>query len=190
MFYYLFLCLLAYLIGSIPTSYWLVKLIYKRDIRKIGSGNSGASNTFRNFGLITGLAVLSIDIFKGYVSTRLDPNIEIQFFLILSAILGHVFSIFSDFKGGKGVAISLGCLIALNPQLVILPVIIFLITLLIWRIASVSSLVATFSLLISSILFNNIIIIPFLSIFILIIILFAHRENVERIINGEEKKLF
>ena len=184
------LCVISYLIGSIPTAYWFIKLFYKRDIRKIGSGNSGASNTFRNFGILATLPVLIIDILKGYLAANLSSNINIQFFIVLSAIIGHIFSIFSDFKGGKGVAISLGCLITINSQLLIIPVSLFILSLMIWRIASLSSIISIYSLLISSIIFNREPVVSFLAFFIFFLILLAHRENVDRLINGEEKKLF
>ncbi|MBN2519273.1 MAG: glycerol-3-phosphate acyltransferase, partial [Bacteroidales bacterium] len=125
------LIILAYLIGSIPSSVWIGKIFFNTDIRKFGSKNAGTTNTFRVLGYKAGLPVLFIDILKGYFAVSLvlifkNHNLtEIQIFnfqliLGLAAILGHIFPIFAKFKGGKGVATLLGIFlsIALFPTLI------------------------------------------------------------------------
>src|SRR5690606_18855796 len=108
------LIVLAYLIGSIPTAVWVSKKMYGIDIREHGSGNAGATNTFRVLGPRAGTAVMIIDMLKAFIAVKLslvsslpwysEQITNLQVFLGLAAVLGHIFPIWADFRGGKGIA--------------------------------------------------------------------------------------
>src|SRR5690606_8612228 len=112
------LVILAYLIGSIPTAVWISKKVYGIDIREHGSGNAGATNTFRILGSKAGSVVMFVDMMKGFVAVKLsllsgfswtsEAIVNLQVFLGLAAVLGHIFPIWADFKGGKGIATLFG----------------------------------------------------------------------------------
>lgn len=187
---FLLLILIAYLIGSLPTSLLIGKIFYKKDIRTIGSGNAGATNTLRNFGMIPGLVVLIMDFLKGFIACNLSQQTEIQFFLLFSVIIGHVYSVFSKFKGGKGASTTLGCFFGLNPLFILIPISVYLLVFLKTKISSISSIFSIFSLTASGLLFNNDIIISLMIILVCPLILWTHRENIDRIMEGKEKKLF
>jgi glycerol-3-phosphate acyltransferase PlsY len=182
--------IIAYLIGAIPTGLIVGKLFFGVDIRKVGSGNSGATNAYRIFGHKAGLSVLFFDVMKGIAAINLCSEPVMQLLLGLSVISGHVWSIFAEFKGGKGVATTYGVFLAVNPILVILPLCIYVFTFLLFRISSVSSIVSILSLIFSALIINVDVTTSFLILLVCPLILWTHRENIERIINGEEKKLF
>ncbi|MDA3780608.1 MAG: glycerol-3-phosphate acyltransferase, partial [Bacteroidales bacterium] len=123
--------IVAYLLGSIPTSVWLGRYFYKLDIREHGSGNAGATNTFRVLGIKAGIIVFIVDILKGFVAVNLihfthyyiphsGDYINIQLLLGIATIIGHIFPIYVGFRGGKGVATLFGviCAISLYPTLI------------------------------------------------------------------------
>lgn len=195
------LIILAYLIGSIPSSVWIGKIFFNTDIRKFGSKNAGTTNTFRVLGYKAGLPVLFIDILKGYFAVSLvlifkNHNLtEIQIFnfqliLGLAAILGHIFPIFAKFKGGKGVATLLGIFlsIALFPTLISLFAFILILTL--TKYVSVSSIIAglIFPISINLIYTGYPVSLKIASIGIALIILITHRKNIKRLLNKEEAK--
>jgi len=183
--------IISYLLGSIPTGYLIAKIFHKKDIRTLGSGNSGATNAYRNFGHKTGLFVLICDVLKGFITVSLFCETPLmQFLVALSVISGHIWSIFTDFKGGKGVATTYGVFLALNPLLILIPLGIYIFSFSIWRISSVSSLLSILSLTISVFFIPVHFSILFLILITCPLILYTHRENIERIINDEEKKLF
>src|SRR5688572_29100054 len=148
------LLLTAYLLGSIPTSVWIGKAFYKIDVREFGSGNAGATNTFRVLGKRAGIPVLIIDIVKGSAAVGLawfsgfdfgiDEFINLQLGLGVAALLGHIFPVFAGFRGGKGVATILGIVACIVPVSCAIGLLIFLIVLLITRIVSLSSITAGF----------------------------------------------
>ena len=194
--YFIFF-MLSYILGSIPFSVWIGKLWYGIDIRQHGSGNAGATNTFRVLGKKAGVIVLILDVLKGYLAVFLPVwlglehagNIRVVCGLI--SVLGHVYSVFLNFKGGKGVATSLGVMVALAPLATISSAIVFLV---LWRLSAYISL----SSIISSIVFpifhliwhNNasklqwsvVVLMP-------LIILYTHRSNIKRLIRGNENKI-
>ncbi|MCU0341127.1 MAG: glycerol-3-phosphate 1-O-acyltransferase PlsY, partial [Spirosomaceae bacterium] len=144
----------AYLLGSIPSAVWYGEAYFGIDVRKHGSGNAGATNTFRVLGKKAGTMVLLMDIFKGWTATMLavilyhlsvieDTQI-LTFKLLLGAmsVLGHLFSVFVKFKGGKGVATSLGMVLAMNPQVALMCIAIFLVVLIVSHYVSLSSIIA------------------------------------------------
>ncbi|MGF1924431.1 MAG: glycerol-3-phosphate 1-O-acyltransferase PlsY, partial [Bacteroidia bacterium] len=149
----------AYLFGSIPTAVWLGQAFYGVDVREYGSGNAGATNTFRVLGKKAGIAVMLIDIFKGYTATKLayfiglsvtGPQNSTQFVnyelaLGVIAVMGHLFPIFAGFRGGKGVATLFGMILAVNPSAAMLCVGVFVIVLLCTKYVSLSSICAGFT---------------------------------------------
>lgn len=181
---------LAYLIGSIPTGLIIGKLFFKIDIRNVGSGNSGATNAYRIFGHKAGLSVLFFDVLKGIIATNLSTEPVMQFLLGIFVIGGHVWSVFAGFRGGKGVATTYGVFLGINPLLVILPLLIYVLTFFLFRISSVSSIASILSLIFSAFFVDINIMTSFLILLVCPLILWTHTENIERIINGEEKKLF
>lgn len=183
----------SYLLGAVPFSLIIGKLFYKVDIREHGSGNVGSTNTFRVLGKKAGIAVLILDILKGFIPVlsatlmTLDVNVHVLLFGLI-ATLGHVFPVFLKFKGGKAVATSSGAVLAYNPIVFIILVLLFLITLKISKFVSLSSIVAAVSfLIISLILWDSLLIVIAVIIFIVIIV--RHISNIKRIINGTESKI-
>ena len=182
--------LIAYLIGSIPTAYLLGKYFFDKDIRQLGSGNSGATNIFRVFGFWPAITVLMLDILKGYFATSISDEIGYQVFLGLMVIIGHIFPIFSRFRGGKAVTTTFGCFIAINPLVLIIPVIVWIFTFTKSKISSLSSIASIWSLCLSMILIETHPMLNLFTLIVLVIVTFSHRKNIQRLLNGEEKKLF
>ena len=187
---------IPYLIGSIPFGLIFSKLNGYGDIRKIGSGNIGATNVLRTGNKKLALLVLICDGFKGYLSVIfvtifLSNNYnEISLCIaIIFVIIGHCFPIWLKFKGGKGVATILGCLLALSLFLVTIILISWLIIALIFKKSSLSSLISIFCIpLLVLILFGINLSISFYIVFL--IISFRHKENIIRLLNGSEPKIF
>ena len=199
------LVLCAYLIGSFPSAVWIGKLFYNKDVREYGSGNAGATNTFRVLGVRAGLPVLLIDIFKGWLSVNLillfnqninsnlnvDRFFEIQLVLALSAVLGHLFPIYTGFRGGKGIATMLGVLIGILPIAALGSSVIFIIFLLLFRYVSLASIIASISFPLIVFLFLEIDndALNLFVIFVPILSLITHQKNIEKLLKGEETKV-
>ena len=167
------MCVIGYLLGSIPSGVWIGKLMYGKDVRDYGSGNMGTTNTFRVLGKKAGIIVLVMDMFKGTLTA------------LLSAIIGHVFPIFAGFKGGKAVATSVGVLLVYNPEFFLIAWVIFLITLYVSSMVSVASMVG-FTLITVVSLFYNDPILTIVALSLTIFIFIRHWGNIERIKNGTE----
>jgi glycerol-3-phosphate acyltransferase PlsY len=191
----------AYLLGSIPTAVLVGKVFYKIDIRTTGSGNAGATNTIRVLGLKAGIPVLLFDVFKAWAAVKLSlfltnplftENQQIVFQIILGsvAVLGHVFPVFASFKGGKGVASLVGVIIALYPASFLVILCCFILTMVLTRIVSVSSIVCSIIFPIVEIfIFNETnVALMILAIGIAIFIPYTHKANIKRLIAGTEKK--
>ncbi len=190
----------AYLLGSIPTSVWVGKRFYGIDIREHGSKNAGATNTIRVLGWKAGLPVFIIDGLKGSISaslvlfTSLIPgtNNYVAFQLVLgfAALLGHIFPIFAKFKGGKGVATLLGVVIAISPIPALLCFVIFVIVLLLFKYVSVGSIIAgmCYPLMIFFIFTGEPVSLKIASIVMSVALIITHKKNIKRLINGEESK--
>ena len=190
----------AYILGSIPTSYIMGKLINGIDIRDFGSGNVGATNALRILGTKVGIFTLIIDIGKGFLAVNIARFIipEPTDLLIIStglfAILGHIFTVFLNFKGGKGVATSAGVFIALVPIPVAIALIVFIITVWISKFVSLGSILGALTLFISELvinirnLFSELEILVFTFIIALFIII-RHKANIQRLLNGNENKI-
>ena len=180
----------AYLLGSIPFGFILTKIFVKKDIRKSGSGNIGASNVLRSGGKFLGLLTLLLDGAKGYFAILITLN-NFQDYLILSASLtfmGHLFPIWLKFKGGKGVATYLGILIAINFILAIVFILTWIIIILISKYPSLASLVSTFIVLIVNFIFNGMYQ-SFILILFFLLILYSHKSNIQRLKAGTENKI-
>jgi len=185
---YLIIVLGSYLLGSIPFGFILTKIFLKKDIRNIGSGNIGATNALRTGNKLLGYATLILDITKAilpilYVKFNYPDYI---FVASLSAFLGHVFPIWLKFKGGKGVATYVGILFSINLILGSIFVVSWVVTFLISKYSSLSSLMASLIVPIYLIIFENYNSIFFIIMFVLIF--YTHRENVKRLKNKEESK--
>ncbi|MGY8988461.1 MAG: glycerol-3-phosphate 1-O-acyltransferase PlsY [Flavobacteriales bacterium] len=188
--------ILAYLIGSFPSAVWLGKTFYNKDVREYGSGNAGATNTFRVLGKKAGIPVLLMDVFKGwfavYLASMTDGNTISQLSFGIAAVIGHLFPIYTGFRGGKGIATLLGFMIGMEPIASGFCALIFLISFLISKYVSLSSIIAsiTFPLVIFLYDYKNPpdeSLITF-SIFVPILALITHQKNIERLIRGEENK--
>ncbi len=193
--------ILAYLMGSISSAVWLGRLMKGVDVRELGSGNAGFANVMRNLGPVVGIPVLIIDSLKGFFAVQLAfliPGIETgteifyfwQIAFGMAAIIGHLFPIFTGFKGGKGVATGLGIVLALFPLGALLSFIVFLIALLISQYMSLGSLLAgiSFPLFVMFLLpVNNIPLIVF-SWLVAVLLVITHQKNIDRILKGEERR--
>ncbi len=127
---FVLVAIFSYLLGSIPFSYIIAKTFFKKDIRSMGSGNPGTTNVFRNFGALAGSFCLFLDMAKGFVAVYFSTFLlgeKFGLIAFVSVVLGHVFSIFLKFKGGKGVATSAGALIAYNISIFLCLLLVFLI---------------------------------------------------------------
>ena len=179
---------ISYLLGSIPFGFLLTKFFLQKDIREIGSGNIGATNVLRSGNKLIGYSTLFLDIFKAVLPiVYLKINIpEFLYISALSIFLGHVFPIWLNFKGGKGVATYVGILFSINLILGLIFGIVWIVLFIIFRYSSLSSLIASFSIPIYLFFMNEKQIIFFGIMFILIF--YTHRENIKRLINKEENK--
>jgi acyl phosphate:glycerol-3-phosphate acyltransferase len=193
--------LIAYGLGSIPTSIWIGKAFFNIDIRDHGSGNAGATNTFRIMGAKAGFVVFFIDLLKGYTAVRLlyltqfyTPEtghfVNFQLALGLAAMIGHIFPVFAGFRGGKGVATLTGVVLALHPLATLFTILLFFILLLITKFVSLSAMIAafTFPFLLIFAFTNTTPSLIIFSMIIAILLLFTHQKNIERLISGNEKK--
>ncbi|RKX66983.1 acyl-phosphate glycerol 3-phosphate acyltransferase [candidate division TA06 bacterium] len=194
--------LISFLIGGIPFGYLYVKFRYKKDIRTMGSGNIGSTNVYRNFGKRDGAIVFIFDFLKGFLIvliSRFYYDISISMFFGIAAILGHVFSIYLKFKGGKGVATTLGVFIAIAPFISFLSIIVWLIITKFTKYVSLASMIAIGSfpifIFISQYLGSNRLLNEYnttvflTSAVIFLLVLFSHRTNIQRLIKGIEHKI-
>ena len=192
--------LLAYAIGSIPSSIWIGKWFYGVDVRKEGSGNAGATNTLRVLGWKAGLVVLIFDVFKGWLAVYLINWLpgswyDIQYLdyykivIAIAAVLGHIFPAFAGFRGGKGVATLLGVGLALYGWVVLSTVGFFLIVLFLSGYVSLSSILAALTFPLTVFLFTDLglpyMIMAFL---VAIFVPLTHWKNIARLARGKENK--
>ncbi len=190
---------IAYLLGSIPSALWVGKLLYKTDIREHGSGNLGGTNTFRTLGVKAGLIVSILDILKGTAATLLPllpffSNTDVHPLILgVLAVIGHMFPIFAQFKGGKAVATSGGVLLAYHWPLFVIMLAGFFIILKLTKMVSLTSMILAMLGLLYTILYNVFyrVDIPLLIVIILLatFILYRHRANMIRIKAGTEPKV-
>tara|TARA_B100000900_G_C20162228_1_gene546370 strand:+ start:33 stop:611 length:579 start_codon:yes stop_codon:yes gene_type:complete len=181
--------LISYFIGSIPFGLILTKIFLKKDIRKIGSGNIGATNVLRTGNKIIGYTTLSFDILKAVIPVIIVKiyYTDLLYLSSLCAFLGHVFPIWLKFKGGKGVATYVGILFAINIFFGIIFAMSWFIIFAITKFSSLSSLVASISIPIYLLIISEFEHISFF-IIMFVLIFFTHRENIKRLKNKEETK--
>ncbi len=201
-FYKILIILLAYLIGSIPTSVWVGKIFYGVDVRDYGSGNAGATNAMRTLGAKAGIPVFIIDMLKGFAAVKLlyltdfyIPEtglfVNFQLYLGLAAMIGHIFPVLAGFRGGKGVATLSGVVFAIHPYGALFVLLIWVVTLLVFGYVSLSSMIAGFSfpailIFLYRTQYPSLVIFAFI---LAILMLFTHQKNIERLMHGKEKRI-
>ena len=208
--------LLSYIIGSIPTSIIATRLAEAGDIRKFGSGNAGGTNVLRMLGWKIGLAVILFDLFKGVVATYYvpqlfwDPNslpfdnhtpfqdfTVVQIICGIAAVLGHIWTLFAGFKGGKGVATGAGMILGLAPVEFVVAILVFAFVFISWRYVSLGSILAAMAIPVTLFVRENLfnVDIPgyhtlvYFAVGVSLLITFTHRENIKRLLAGTENKL-
>ncbi len=199
-FLFVLSCVVAYLLGSIPTSVWVGKYFFKIDVREHGSGNAGATNTLRVLGYKTAIPVLLFDIFKGFIAVYVfywivpssflpDKRTYLAIAVGLLAVLGHIYSVFLRFGGGKGVATFAGVGFALSPLALLICFFVFLAILLATRYVSLGSIVTAISYpIINALLYQDTALVV-LGIITAVAIVFTHTKNIGRLLRKEESKI-
>ena len=197
------LLILSYLTGAFPSAVWYGRTFYNVDVREYGSGNAGATNTFRVLGKNAGIPVLFMDVFKGWLSVNyiflinssnvFSPELlfENQLAFGIAAVIGHLFPIYTGFRGGKGIATMLGLLIGLQPYAAFFSLIVFVIILFVFRYVSLASMIASlaFPFFVMIILSSTNEPLNLFAIFVPILSLITHQKNIERLIRKEETKV-
>lgn len=194
--------LLAYLTGAFPSAVWVGKTFYKIDVREFGSGNAGATNTFRVLGKKAGIPVLIMDIFKGWLSVNYisfltnipesaEAVFEIKLAFGIAAVIGHLFPIYTGFRGGKGIATLLGLLIGLHAVAALYSILVFVIVFFTSKYVSLGSIIASiaFPILVILILGSTNVSLNLFAFFVPILSLITHQKNIERLLKGEETKV-
>ena len=199
--------LASYLLGSIPTAYIFGKILKGIDIRKVGSGNVGATNALRALGRGPGIAVLILDILKGFVAviilgsyfagkSSFLPAQNLFIIIGLACICGHNWTVFLQFKGGKGIATTFGVLLGLSlkvPGLNIvlgLVILIWLIVFISFKIVSLASILSAVALPILALLFKQSLELVLLSLLLCIFVIIRHKVNLQRLFQGQEPRLY
>jgi glycerol-3-phosphate acyltransferase PlsY len=191
----------AYLLGSIPTSVWIGKAFFNKDVRNFGSGNAGATNTIRVLGYAAGIPVLLFDIFKAWLPVYLsihyfDWNIKgdllvyLQILIGLASVFGHIYPLYIGFKGGKGVATLAGMALALFPLAFLSSFITFVLVILITRYVSLGSMAAAivFPVFLVFVFKHQSTPLIMLGVFASVFLIFTHRKNIKKLMNGTENK--
>ncbi|MDD2385726.1 MAG: glycerol-3-phosphate 1-O-acyltransferase PlsY [Bacteroidales bacterium] len=200
--YLIIFSIISYLIGSFSSAVWYGKWFYKTDVREYGSKNAGATNTLRVLGVKAALPVFITDILKSYLAVQLIwfvPDImtgseqfyQIKLLFGVSAVIGHIFPLYTNFKGGKGVASMLGLVLALHPAAAGLSLAVFSLVFIFTRIVSISSISAAlvFPVIIYLLEKAEIITLSIFSVIAAILIVITHLKNIKRLLKGEEKKM-
>jgi len=198
--------LISYLVGSLPTAYLFGRILKGIDIRKVGSGNVGATNAMRALGRGPGITVLLLDILKGFVAVVflgdyfgakpvLWQEQNLRIIMGLCCICGHNWTIFLRFKGGKGIATSFGVLLGLALKIEGLGIVIgilivtWLAVFFIWRIVSLASIVSAIMLPVSLIFFKQLFLLVTVSIILCVFVIIRHKSNLVRLFKGKEERL-
>lgn len=200
--YVIIVCVIAYILGSIPSAVWIGKMFHNIDVRQHGSGNAGATNVIRVLGWKTGIPVMIIDLVKGWTAAMLPQFLHtaasgsalltnLQILTGVIAIAGHIFPVFAGFRGGKGVATVFGVLFAIQPVLTLCCLGVFLTVVLLTGIVSVSSMSAgiAFPVLLFIFFDTPSLVFKIFSIIVAIALLITHRKNIGRLMRGEESRL-
>ena len=183
--------LIGFFLGSLLPGYWIGKFVFAKDLRDEGSGNIGATNAFRVLGPKVGSLVLCMDIAKGSAAVWIAKQLGgIDYLAGLAAILGHTFSPFLKFRGGKGVATGLGVFLVLLPKPAFVAFCVFVIAILLSRRVSIASCVSAVALGISVLYLHKEIHLILIAETVVILVLFKHISNIRRLLRGEEPPLF
>lgn len=191
------LIILAYLYGSIPFALVIGKLFYKTDVRNYGSGNLGGTNTGRVLGKKAGIAVIILDASKAllvmllarYLCSLFSLNEDLPYICALFCVVGHCYPIFANFKGGKAVSTAIGYFFAVNPLGAILALVVFFIVLKISKYVSLSSVLASLSVLAATPFLDMPLVGKLTTFGIISLLVYRHRENLKRIRQGTESKI-
>jgi len=185
--------IMAYLCGAIPFAYIISKYFKNVDIRKCGSGNPGATNVFRSVSKSLGIVTFILDALKGFVPVYFAGLLNHSVYFILAVafitIMGHIYTVFLNFKGGKGVATGCGVFIAFAPLVTLICFLIFTVVLFISKYVALSSIAAAVSLPLILKIFNYPDIIILFSALIAVIVVIRHLSNIKRILKGTESKI-
>ena len=183
---------MAYLLGSIPSGLWIGRKFFQIDIRQHGSGNLGATNSFRILGKKAGTIVLLMDLLKGSISVLLLKQMDLHgvspLIIALFAVVGHTYPLFANFKGGKAVATFAGVILAYQPVLFLIGLGIFILTLAISKMVSFTSILTISIGVLLSLYFQDIVL-TIIALLADIFIIYRHRTNIQRILNGTEPKV-
>ncbi len=187
------LVLAAYLLGAMPTSYLVARWARGIDLREHGSGNLGATNAFRVLGWRLALPVLLVDVFKGWLPTYAFPLVDDAapgwaLAYGAAAIVGHVFSVYVRFRGGKGIATSAGVFLALAPTAVLVGLVIWGAVVFTTRIVSLASIVAALTLPLTVYAVQGTNAVFWVSVSLAAFVIYAHRSNIRRLLRGEEHR--
>ena len=182
------LLIASYLLGAIPFGLWIGKIFFKKNLHDYGSGNTGTTNTFRILGVKAGISVFAFDLLKGTLATLLPLFFHINgvspLIFGLLAVIGHTFSIFDRFKGGKAVATSAGVILGFSPLFLIYLLVVFIIVLWLFSMISLSSVIGAIFALLGILIFPSIgFILTSYDLLFSIIIILRHRTNLKRIKN-------
>ena len=195
------LILCAYCLGSIPTAVWVSRAFFGIDIRDYGSGNAGATNTFRVLGPRWGSFVMICDVLKGFLAVKLftfmppyDSEIALlnmQLILGVAAVIGHIFPIWANFKGGKGVATLLGLVVGISPWSALACSGVFLLVLYLTRFVSLSSILASVAFPVCILVIFNVDnhIYRIFAVAVALLVILTHQKNIGRLIRGDESKV-
>lgn len=196
------LILIAYLLGSVPTAVMVSRRFFNMDIREYGSGNAGATNVYRVMGSKWGTLVMIADMLKGVLAVQLAlllPDYEpegmafqnLQTLLGLAAVIGHIFPIWADFRGGKGVATIFGMVLGISPLTAVGCVTVFSLVLFLTRFVSLSSILASISFPIFILVVFNVDnpLYRVFAITVALLVLLTHQKNIGRLLKGKEGKL-
>lgn len=183
---------MAYLLGSIPSGLWIGRKFFQIDIRQHGSGNLGATNSFRILGKKAGTIVLLMDLLKGSISVLLLKQMDLHgispLIIALFAVIGHTYPLFANFKGGKAVATFAGVILAYQPVLFLIGLGIFILTLAISKMVSFTSMLTISIGVLLSLYFQDMVLTT-ITLLADIFIIYRHRTNIQRILNGTEAKV-
>ncbi|MFH1878516.1 MAG: glycerol-3-phosphate 1-O-acyltransferase PlsY [Candidatus Omnitrophota bacterium] len=200
---YIALCMIAsYLLGSVPTGYLFAKILRGIDIRDFGSGNVGATNVFRTVGKVPGIIVFVLDFMKGFVAAVFIPVFFKNLFFpyenvgayigILSgtaAIAGHIWTVFLNFKGGKGVATTAGVVAGLSPLVVIVCFCLWFFVMSVWKYVSLASIAAAVALPVVAVIAGKDFYFIVFCCVLCLLGAYSHRSNIKRLLSGNEAKI-
>ncbi len=195
------LVILAYLIGSVPTAVWVSRYFFNIDIRDYGSGNAGATNTYRVLGYKWGTVVMIIDMVKGFVAVKLAyllpfyivdefARTNFQIGLGLCAVLGHIYPIWAQFRGGKGVATLFGLVLGISPWTALCCIGVFTLVLFLTRFVSLSSILASLAFPVFILVIFNVDNHAYriFAVVVALLVILTHQKNISRLLKGSESK--